>query len=77
MTDKQYGAPDISPVPPKPRKRRNLVLWVFGPALVLAIAGYMYLTSGRYVSTDNAYVEADHVTIAPQIGGRVVEVLVL
>jgi len=76
MTDKQYGAPDISPVPPKPRKRRNLVLWVFGPALVLAIAGYMYLTSGRYVSTDNAYVEADHVTIAPQIGGRVVEVLV-
>ena len=76
MTDKQFGAPAVQPAPVKPRKRRNLLLWVFGPALVLAIAGYMYLTSGRYVATDNAYVEADHVTIAPQIGGRVVEVLV-
>ena len=76
MTDKQYGAPAVDPAPVKPRKRRNLLLWVFGPALVLAIAGWMYLTSGRFVSTDNAYVEADHVTLAPQIGGRVVEVLV-
>jgi len=76
MTDKQPGEPITAQAPSKPHKRRNLVLWVFGPALVLAIAGWMYLTSGRYVSTDNAYVQADHVTIAPQVGGRVVEVLV-
>ena len=76
MIDKQYGVPAAVAAPAKPRKRRNLLLWIFGPALVLGIAGYLYLTSGRYVSTDNAYTEADHVNIAPQIGGRVVEVLV-
>ena len=77
MTDKQFGAPEVQATPPaKSRKRRNLLLWILGPAVVLAIAGYFYLTSGRYVSTDNAYVQADHATIAPQISGRVVEVLV-
>jgi membrane fusion protein (multidrug efflux system) len=75
MTDKQYGAPEV-PAAPKPRRRRNLWLWVLGPAVVLGVAGYFWLTSGRYVSTDNAYVQADHATIAPQISGRVVEVLV-
>jgi len=77
MTDKQFGAPAIDPPAPPPRKRRrNLVLWILGPAVVLAIGGYMYLTSGRFVSTDNAYVQADHVTVAPQISGRVSEVQV-
>jgi membrane fusion protein (multidrug efflux system) len=77
MTDKQYGAPTATEsVAPAPRRRRNLLLWVLGPALVLAGAGWFWLTSGRYVSTDNAYVQADHATIAPQISGRVVEVLV-
>jgi membrane fusion protein (multidrug efflux system) len=77
MTDKQFGAPE-APVtaPAKTRKTRNLLLWIVGPAVVLGIAGYIYLTAGRFVSTDNAYVQADHATIAPQISGRVVEVLV-
>ncbi|MBS0557102.1 MAG: HlyD family secretion protein [Proteobacteria bacterium] len=75
MTDKQYGAPVAAavPVPPKPR-RRNVALWILGPALVLVVGGWMYLTSGRYVSTDNAYIQADRATIAPQVAGRVVEV---
>jgi membrane fusion protein (multidrug efflux system) len=49
-------------------------MWILGPALVLGAGGWLYLTSGRYASTDNAYVQADRVTIAPQVGGRVVEV---
>jgi membrane fusion protein, multidrug efflux system len=73
MSDKQPATPGVEP---KSKKRRNLVLWILGPAVVAVIAGYMYLTSGRYVSTDNAYIQADHATIAPQISGRVVEVLV-
>jgi len=75
MTDKQYGAPapESAPVPAK-RRRRNTVLWILGPALVVIVGGWMYLTSGRYVSTDNAYVQADRATIAPQVAGRVVEV---
>ena len=76
MTDKQYGAPAVEAAPAKPKRRRNLLLWILGPAVVLGIGGYMYVTSGRFVSTDNAYVQADHVTVAPQVGGRVVEVLV-
>ena len=59
-----------------PRRKRNLVLWITGPALVLIIGAYFYVTSGRFVSTDNAYVQADQVNIASQVPGRVVEVLV-
>ena len=76
MTDKQPGAAEVEVAKPAQRKRRNMLLWILGPALVLGIAGYVYVTSGRYVSTDNAYVQADYATIAPQISGRVVEVLV-
>ena len=77
MTDKQYSSPIADlPAAKKMRKGRNLFLWILGPAVVLCIGGYMYLTGGRFVSTDNAYVQADHVTIAPQIGGRVTDVLV-
>jgi membrane fusion protein (multidrug efflux system) len=77
MTDKQYGAPAMEAAPPaKPHQRRNLILWIAGPAVVLGIAGYLYLTSGRYVSTDNAYIGGDRATVAPQISGRVTEVLV-
>lgn len=77
MTDKQFSSPIADAIPArKPRNRKNLFLWIFGPAVVVCIGAYMYLTAGRYVATDNAYVEADHVTIAPQIGGRVSEVLV-
>lgn len=75
MTDKQYGAPDVAEAEAKPRrKKRKLLLWILGPAIVLIIGGWLYITSGRYVSTDNAYIGADQVTIAPQIGGRVIEV---
>ena len=75
MTDKQYGAPvpQDAPVPAK-RRRRNTVLWILGPALVVIVGVWMYLTSGRFVATDNAYVQADRATIAPQVAGRVVEV---
>jgi membrane fusion protein (multidrug efflux system) len=77
MTDQQPGAVEAPATEPKKtRKRRNVMLWILGPAVVLGAAGYLYLTAGRFVATDNAYVQADHATIAPQIGGRVVEVLV-
>ena len=75
MTDKQPGVQDAAPTPPaKKRSWKRTLLWIGGPALVLAIGGYMYITSGRFASTDNAYVQAARVTIAPQVSGRVVEV---
>lgn len=59
----------------KPERRwTRMLLWIGGPLVVVVVGVALYVTSGRYASTDNAYVQADHVTIAPQIGGRVVEV---
>ncbi len=55
--------------------RRRLLLWVL-PALVAALALYLYGSSGRYVSTDDAYVQRDRVDVAPQISAEVREVLV-
>ena len=75
MTDKQPTVQEAAPVqPPKKRSWKRTLMWIGGPALVAGIAGYMYVTSGRFASTDNAYVQADRVTIAPQVSGRVVEV---
>jgi membrane fusion protein, multidrug efflux system len=55
--------------------RRRLLLW--GLPLVLAAAAvYVYGSAGRYVSTDNAYVQRDRVDVAPQVSGDVREVLV-
>ncbi|HET7924989.1 MAG TPA: biotin/lipoyl-binding protein, partial [Rhodanobacteraceae bacterium] len=75
MTDKQpvvQEAPAAQPA--KKRSWKRTLMWIGGPALVIAIGGYMYITSGRFASTDNAYVQADRVAIAPQVSGRVVEV---
>jgi membrane fusion protein, multidrug efflux system len=75
MTDRNEQTQDATTQPNK-RKWTRTLMWIAGPALVLAIGGYMYISSGRFASTDNAYVQADRVTIAPQVSGRVVEVLV-
>jgi len=56
--------------------RRRLVLLVVLPAIV-AIAGLtFYLSGGRYVSTDNAYVGAQKVLITPSVSGTIKRVLV-
>jgi membrane fusion protein, multidrug efflux system len=55
--------------------RRRLLLWVL-PIVVLAAAIYLYGSAGRYVDTDNAYVQRDRVDVAPQVSGDVREVLV-
>lgn len=46
------------------------------PAVAILVLAYLYVTSGRYVSTDNAYVKADIVSVSPDVGGRIVEVFV-
>ena len=49
---------------------------MLGPLLVLAVGGYVYVTGGRYVGTDNAYLKAHMVSVSADIAGRVVEVMV-
>jgi membrane fusion protein (multidrug efflux system) len=64
---------------PEPRRRRSLRTVLLGvvPALAGAIGLYWYATSGRYVSTENAYVKSDMVAISPDIDGRVIAVEVV
>ena len=42
----------------------------------LALGLRFYLSGGRYISTDNAYVGAHKVLITPDISGKVISVLV-
>lgn len=64
---------------PQPRRRRGrgfirLVLLLVVP-VAAAIGGlYWYALGGRYVTTENAYVKANMIAVAPHISGRVVEV---
>lgn len=52
--------------------RRVLMLSV--PLILLLAGGYFWLTSGRYASTDNAYVQQDKVSIAAEVTGPIITV---
>jgi membrane fusion protein (multidrug efflux system) len=73
---KPAAAPS-SPAPAaKPRRRGPLrfVLIVLLPLAALALGFVWWLASGRYVTTDNAYVGADKAMITPQVTGAVLHV---
>ena len=59
-----------------PRNVKRLAFMLSVPLLILIVGGYFWLTSGRSVSTDNAYVKQDIVSVSTQINGPVVEVFV-
>ena len=54
----------------------RLVLLVLIPVAVVLIGGAVWLNGGRTVGTDDAYVKTDMAQIAPEVSGRVAEVLV-
>ena len=58
------------------RKRRRMILLVGLPALAVLIGLVLYLSGGRYISTDNAYVGAQKVLITPDISGKVIHVAI-
>ena len=47
-----------------------------GPAAAIALGLFLYLTGGRYIATDNAYVKSAKIAISADISGRVVDVAV-
>jgi membrane fusion protein (multidrug efflux system) len=69
------GAPDAAVAPPKAKRSpRRFIL----PVIAIAAAaygvhyGYYYFTEGRFlVSTDDAYVGADTVIVAPKVSGYI------
>lgn len=59
------------------RSRRRFLLSVLGAVVLAAGLGYgvyWYLVARHYESTNDAYLAADSVTIAPKVGGYVAEV---
>ncbi|XHR98494.1 membrane protein [Sphingomonas sp. DBB INV C78] len=66
------GATELAPR--RPWWRLPLMLSV--PLLMVAGGIWLWATSGRSVSTDNAQVGADIISISPEVSGRVVDVAV-
>jgi membrane fusion protein (multidrug efflux system) len=56
---------------------RRFILLVAIPLLALAAGFAWWLTGGRYVTTDNAYVGADKSLITPQVTGAIVAIHVV
>ena len=54
----------------------RLIMMLSVPLALLIVGVYYYITSGRYASTDNAYVKQDIVSISSEVGGRIIEVAV-
>lgn len=64
------------PTPQKPRRVARLVLMASVPLVLLAGGIAYYIANDHYVSTDNAYVQQDKISISSEVGGRIVEVAV-
>lgn len=59
-----------------PRKWARLLIMMSVPLLMVVGGVTYYLANDHYVSTDNAYVQQDKVSVAAEVGGRIVEVAV-
>ena len=58
----------------QPSRWRRRVLMAAVPLLLAAGGGYVWLTGGRYITTDNAYIQQPLLPVAAEVAGRIVEV---
>jgi membrane fusion protein (multidrug efflux system) len=83
----QKGSPPTQPrvkIAAEPRRRllaamrryRRVLLLVVLPLVALIAGLSFYLSGGRYVTTDDAYVGAQKVLITPDISGKIINVAV-
>jgi len=63
-----------TPAPNGRRKRLRMILLVVLPLIALAAGGIFYLSGGRYIETDNAYVGAQKVLITADVPGKIVHI---
>lgn len=79
LREAEAPAPEASS-PPRPsvaqRQRRRIALLVLGPFVLAVVGLHLYLSGGRYVTTDNAYVRAERIDIATDVPGFVAQLAV-
>jgi membrane fusion protein, multidrug efflux system len=57
-----------------PRSRWRRPLLILGPVALIVGALALYLATGRYITEEDAYVQAVNVSISPQVAGQVVSI---
>jgi membrane fusion protein (multidrug efflux system) len=72
--DPQTPAPAAKKKAWRPERRHYLMAAL--PVALILVGSYFWLTGGRYISTDNAYVQQDKVTITADVDGRIVDAAV-
>jgi membrane fusion protein, multidrug efflux system len=61
---------------PKGKGALRTILMLVVPALLIIGGGYYWLTGGTSVSTDDAQIKQDIVSVSPQVNGQIVQVFV-
>jgi len=67
-------APGNRSAPASPPSRWRRPLLILGPVALIVGALVLYLATGRYVTEEDAYVQAVNVSISPQVAGQVVAI---
>jgi membrane fusion protein (multidrug efflux system) len=68
------GTPGNRRVQAAPRSRWRRPLLILGPVALVVGALVFYFATGRYVTEEDAYVQAMNVSISPQVAGQVVTI---
>jgi membrane fusion protein (multidrug efflux system) len=83
MQTEALASAEIAEAPKHKRARKaegrnwtRTILMLIVPAILIIGGGYYWLTSGGSVSTDDAQVKQDIVSVSPQVNGQVVQVFV-
>ncbi|WP_445681513.1 HlyD family secretion protein [Radicibacter daui] len=72
---KDFGQHHIKRKPRRLPKKRSVLLAI-GPLIAIALGTEAYLTGGRWVSSDNSYVQADMLAVTTDVAGTVVDIAV-
>jgi membrane fusion protein (multidrug efflux system) len=70
----QSDTPSSQSAPATPPNQWRRPLLILGPLVLVVGALGLYLVTGRYVSEEDAYVQAVNVSISPQVAGQVVTI---
>src|SRR5215212_2185325 len=74
--DQTTGGMGVAKPRRDPKRMLRLVLMLIVPLLLLVAGGYYWLSSGDRVSTDDAAIKQDIVSVSAQVNGPIVEVAV-